>query len=619
MGTPENQILDSLEGGIDRAPRLHVRIPCELIIQDTRISASSSNISVSGLYVRAPQPAMSKLTLTPGTLIGVTLQLPHVASPLVLTAEVRWLNPNDFDVGCRNAVGLGLKILSPSEDTRTRLAELVKTFRYTILVLVEDEGTRVMIEKALSSGYRLITCDSIEETLDQLRQEQVALLITGQIALGGSAVDLLRCIGERLPFCHVLKVVVASYPETEKLKDFVNLGKIFHYLEQPFHPHDLRYVVQRAIDTYAVMVENERLNRELEQANQKLTREVSFLRKRMGGPGDQGTLIGKSPAFDKAIANLERIANSDAAVLIRGETGTGKEVIARDIHFRGSRKEGPFVPVNCGGLTETLIESTLFGHRKGSFTGAIHDHVGAFQRANGGTLFLDEVAEFPLEIQGSLLRVLQDSEITPVGATRSVQVEVRIISATHKDLKEEIRGGRFREDLYYRLVVFEVDLPPLRARREDIPLLAQHFLESYCERYSKALPGFSQEVIQVFERYPWPGNVRELENTLERMVVLAEEGQPIGIDKLPPDLGGAPSSAKVPSAAGSASAAGDSLLDQLRTDMEKSGGLRGILDKLERELVVDALSRSQGNQTVAARLLHIPRQTLQSRLQKFGL
>ncbi len=309
------------------------------------------------------------------------------------------------------------------------------------------------------------------------------------------------------------------------------------------------------------------------------------------------------------VDQLERVRRSDATVHVHGETGTGKELVARALHSGGPRKHAPFVAQNCAGLSESLLQSLLFGHKKGAFTGADKDFQGVFQQADRGTLFLDEVAELSATVQAALLRALQSGEITPVGARAPVKVDVRVISATHKDLREEVRGGRFREDLYFRLVVIPIRLPSLRERSGDIPLLAMHFLDLHCELKGKNIRGFSGDAMRALERYPWPGNVRELENEIERLVVLTDDQQKVPLELLSPHLrqGAGPAAAPTPPAEA------DGFVVPAGLDYDRA------VASLERALVEEALRQAGGNVSQAARALGMERSRLAKLRDRLGL
>ncbi len=313
-------------------------------------------------------------------------------------------------------------------------------------------------------------------------------------------------------------------------------GVVFYFLRQPFRHSVLRQVVSRGVQATMLRRENARLREQLDRIHGRLARENRFLRTRAAWTGELKGLLGQSPALKQVLSELERVRVTDATVHLHGETGTGKELMARALHQSGPRAGGPFLAVNCAGMPESLLQSTLFGHRRGSFTGADRDHSGLFTEADGGTLFLDEVAELPPSLQAALLRAVQEREVTPVGATRPVKVDVRLISATHADLRAEVAAGRFREDLYFRLMVVAVRLPPLRERLSDVPLLANHFVTLHRQRLGRRGGDLTEAALRVLTTYPWPGNVRELEHEMERLVVLSDEETPLGPELLSPQV-----------------------------------------------------------------------------------
>jgi transcriptional regulator with GAF, ATPase, and Fis domain len=310
-------------------------------------------------------------------------------------------------------------------------------------------------------------------------------------------------------------------------------------------------------------------------------------------------IIGESPAMQQVFGQLDKVIDTRATVCIDGETGTGKELVASAIHYRSGRREKMFVAQNCAALPENLLESELFGHKRGAFTSADSDKKGLFEIADGGTLFLDEMGEMPLSLQAKLLRVLQEGTIRPVGATAEKQVDVRIICATNRDLAAEVEKGRFRSDLYYRLMVFPIRLPPLRERREDIPLLAKHFLTKYSAEYRLELPGFSQEAVDALASYAWPGNIRELENEIQRLVIQAEPGLPVEVTDLSPRL--------------------RKIEGTVAKVAPKKGTLKEMMDQVERWLISEALRDHGGNKTRTAATLGITREGLHKKLDKLGL
>jgi transcriptional regulator with GAF, ATPase, and Fis domain len=365
-----------------------------------------------------------------------------------------------------------------------------------------------------------------------------------------------------------------------------------------FTPEDLEFLDALA-GSVAIAIENARLYERVRQSEARLQAEVAVLRRERPHHERFAEIIGSSPAMQRVFSLIETAIPTPISVLLEGETGAGKELIARAIHSRGARRDGPFVAVNCGALPETLLESELFGFRRGSFTGAATDKVGLFEAADGGTVFLDEIGETSLATQVSLLRVLQEGEIRRIGDTRPRKIDVRLICATNRDLMEEVRDRRFREDLYYRISVFPIRIPPLRERREDIPLLAARLLEQSSRRLGKPVRSISREALDKLVAYSWPGNVRELQNEIERAVALAPAGGEVTVDHLSERvLCPAAVSINVPSTESS---------------------LRQARQSFERDYVVEVLRQHGGNATRAAHALGISRQMLHRKLKELGI
>ncbi len=366
-----------------------------------------------------------------------------------------------------------------------------------------------------------------------------------------------------------------------------------HSIAHEFTPEDIA-ILEGFAAQVAVALENARLHEELKDSKNRLEMENLNLRRALKEESRYGLLVGRSPKMLRVIELMEKVIPTQVSVLIQGETGTGKELIARAIHLNGPRREKNFMAVNCGALPEALLESELFGYRKGAFTGAAEDRIGLFEAADGGTLFLDEVGEMPATLQVKLLRVLQDSQIRRVGDTVSRRVDFRLIAATNRDLRTEVEGGRFRQDLFYRLNVVPLSLPPLRERGEDVLLLAQHFLDLFMKQQQKTVRGLSAEARELLLRHPWPGNVRELENAMARAVALADEGGPI--EPLLFGLG-APATR--------------------RWDGQHT--LRETLDAVEAETIREALRQCESNVSRAARALGVSRQHLHNRMNAHGI
>jgi Nif-specific regulatory protein len=353
----------------------------------------------------------------------------------------------------------------------------------------------------------------------------------------------------------------------------------------------------------SLAVANARLVQRLRAAEERLKKENTFLKtreesRRVGGKGDQ-PIVGDSAPMRALFEQIAKVVDTRVTVLIEGETGVGKELVAAAVHYRSRRRGQLFVTQNVAAMPENLLESELFGHRKGSFTGAHEDKKGLFEIADGGTLFLDEVTEMPLSLQSKLLRVLQEGEIRPIGATQERRVNVRIVAATNRHLDKEVAAGRFREDLFYRLNVFPIRVPPLRERREDIPRLAEHFLKRYCAELGRPVAGFAQHAMELLQTYDWPGNVRELENEIQRLVIQVEGGGFVVPELL---------SSRVRQVGG--------LADRVKPT---KGTLREMMDQFERWLLIESLKEHENNKTAAAKTLGITREGLHKKLRGFGL
>ncbi|MGH7890022.1 MAG: sigma-54 dependent transcriptional regulator, partial [Thermodesulfobacteriota bacterium] len=355
----------------------------------------------------------------------------------------------------------------------------------------------------------------------------------------------------------------------------------YDYITKPFKIDEIKLVIRKALDKKRLERENSRLKKELET-------KYGF-----------GNIIGRSPAIVKIFELIKRVSELKVNVLITGESGTGKELVARAIHYSGARHDGPFVPVNCGAIPETLMESELFGYRRGAFTGAVRDKRGLFEEASGGTIFLDEIADLPLHLQVKLLRVIEERSIRPLGSTEPVLIDIRVIAATNKKLEEEVSKGRFREDLFYRLNVIKMILPPIRERKDDISQLAIHFIGKYAREMGKDIRGISPKALEILENYHYPGNVRELENIVARCVAL-ETFNVIRQETLPQLV------------------SGKDYLD-LETGFSSNTGLDTLLGNVEKKMIEKSLRSTGGNKTEAAKLLGITLRSLRYRLAKHGL
>ncbi len=442
-----------------------------------------------------------------------------------------------------------------------------------ILVIDDDTSLRRVLEYNLQEyGYEVQTASSGEEGLYWFGQSQPDLVITDMNMPGMDGLMVLKSIKERSP--ETLVIIITAFGTVDVAVEAMKAGA-YDYITKPFNRDELRLTVRKALEFCGLAEENKRLKSELSDK------------------ADFRTIVGSSKEMEKVFEVIRKVADTEAAILITGESGTGKELVARSIHANSSRKDAPFVAINCAAIPRELLESELFGHVKGAFTGAIRDKTGKFQLADGGTLFLDEVGDLPVELQPKLLRALQEKEVEPVGGTRAQKLDVRVVSATNLDIDRAVAAGTFREDLYYRLSVIPIHLPPLRERRKDIPLLIRYF----CNKHGSEKVTFAKDTLETLVMYPWPGNVRELENTVERLLIM-RSGDNITHDDLPDKLreGSAPGSAVI------------RLPDEGYS-----------LEQLEREVVVAALERKAWNQAAAARFLRIPRHTLIYRIEKYGI
>ena len=445
---------------------------------------------------------------------------------------------------------------------------------YRILIIDDDTSLRRVLEYNLQEeGYEVIAAADGGEGLACFDEQQPDLVITDLKMPGASGFQVLKIIGEKAPGLPV--IVITAFGAVETAVEAMKLGA-YDYITKPFNRDALRLTVRKALEMRGLSEENRRLREEL-------TDRAEFR-----------NIIGVSRAMEQVFGVVRKVADTDATVLITGESGTGKELVAKAIHSLSSRRAAPFVAINCAAIPRDLLESELFGHVRGAFTGAVRDKPGKFQLAEGGTIFLDEVGDLPVDLQPKLLRALQEREIDPVGGAAARKIDVRVVAATNSDMTEACAAGRFREDLYYRLAVIEVALPPLRARSEDIPLLVKHF----SGRFGASMVDFAPETLAALQGYAWPGNVRELENTVERLMIM-RNGNLITREELP---------AKIIS---------ETLVRGGRVVNLPSEGYP--LEQLEREVVIEALERCGWNQTAAARFLSIPRHTLIYRMEKYRI
>ncbi|MDW7690833.1 sigma 54-interacting transcriptional regulator [Flammeovirgaceae bacterium SG7u.111] len=465
--------------------------------------------------------------------------------------------------------------------------------------------------------YDILTASSAREAMGIIEQEAktsapIQLLLTDQRMPQITGIQLLEMVSEKYP--DIVKILISGYSDLEVVTQAINKVNVYKYVNKPWEKNDLQQTISLALGHYSLKLENKTLltnlkkvNSELENSNRELTKALEeveilknklqeenvYLREEIELDKNFKEIVTQSYKLKQVLKDVESVSDTDTTVLILGETGTGKELIARAVHHISNRKSHPIVKVNCAALPPQLIESELFGHEKGAFTGANNRKIGRFELANGGTIFLDELGEMPLDVQVKLLRVLQEGEFERVGGTKTIKVDVRLLAATNRDLKVEVEKNNFREDLYYRLNVFPVNLPALRDRSEDIPLLATHFVEKYAVKVGKKIDRIPKKTMEKLVRYSWPGNVRELENIIERAVVVSQNNiLEIG--------------------------------DWLDFNTKKKADAKTVvsLEENERRHILQALKAAGGiisGEDGAAAMLKINPSTLRSRMQKLGI
>ena len=444
----------------------------------------------------------------------------------------------------------------------------------TILIVDDERNTREGLQRALQDRYNVLLAEDSQKAVQTLESTPVDVMLTDLRMPGVDGMGLLRRAMSLTnpPVC----IMMTAYGSIENAVQAMQAGA-YHYVTKPVNLDELELVIQRALNSRRIEVENVNLH---EQIDRRYGLE---------------NIIGESPAMRQLFETVQQVAPSRATVLITGETGTGKELIAKAIHNLSPRKNGAFIPVHAAALPSTLLESELFGHEKGAFTGAVERRIGRFELADGGTLFLDEVSELEPSIQVKLLRVLEERAFERVGGAKTLQVDVRLVAATNKDLKKLVSEGKFRDDLFYRLSVVTIDLPPLRERRDDIPLLVKAFLDEFGRENSKQVRELTPEALNVLLAYDWPGNVRELRNAIEQMVVLAR-AERLTVRDMPAVIRGSADLTKI---------------NVVRAGM--------TVEEAERQLIVQALKETNGNRTKAAQKIGISRRTLHRKLKEFGL
>jgi DNA-binding NtrC family response regulator len=448
-----------------------------------------------------------------------------------------------------------------------------------ILVVDDEPGARQSLEVILEDDYQVVSVGSGQEALQTLQKLPVDLILLDVNMPDMDGLEVLRKIKEQDEEVDV--IMVSALNLARKAVDAIKLGA-YDYITKPYEPEDILSTVARVV------------------SKRNLHKELDFLRKEVEVSRGFDEIISQNKRMLEIFQLVQKVAYTSTNILITGESGTGKELIARSIHRQGNRKSGPFVAINCAAIPSELMESEMFGHEKGAFTGAHTRTIGKFEYANGGTLFLDEISALRSDLQAKLLRVLQEREIERIGSNRPIRVDIRVISATNTNLEDAVAQGKFRQDLYFRLNVVPLPIPPLRERKEDIPLLANHFLNKFNIAFNKKVQGFSEKALDVLLRYHWPGNIRELENLTERIVVLSPNDEPIDLKAIPLEI----------------------LMDSgqdIEDSESKKGGLIKIREAFERRVILNVLEATKWNQTEAAKILKVNRNTLLQKAKQLGI
>jgi two-component system response regulator AtoC len=548
------------------------------------------NISSGGAYLKAPGVAPEDLVLGRG--FDLKFALPDGGPKVTLAAEVVWVDPALHTHAGERALGVGVRFAAADEEVMGRIQRLVESFRYKVVAWGFDDLD--FAETSFGDLYPLQLVPTIEQLRVAALSGQAGLILMGekpgqQTTLAALAQLAADTTDRRPP---ILYCASDTSPELEALLDEHTQ---IQYARLPIERAELRSQVRCAVDAFVVSFQTELLSDELARSVERLHRENDYLRERVPGPGSMEGIVGSGPAMQKVFELVERVAPLSTTVMVLGETGTGKELVVGAIVARSERKDKPFIVQNCAAFSETLLDNELFGHVRGAYTGADRDRPGLFEAADGGTIFLDEIGEMPVSMQPKLLRVLENGEVRRLGESKTRQVDVRLICATHRDLDQLVKDGTFRSDLLYRLRTFVISLPPLRDRREDVPALADHFLARLCKRHGRASRGLSVEAKVLLQANEWPGNARELAHTMERLFVLAGEAEIDGA--LVREVLGL-QEVEVPTGARS---------------------LSTILEDHERELIRAELDRSGGVIARAARALGLERTTLTRRVKQLGL
>lgn len=474
----------------------------------------------------------------------------------------------------------------------------------TVLVVDDEPRSIESLERILEDCFDVKGAASVEKAEEILEREWVQVILCDQRMPHVSGVEFLKSVRERWP--EVVRMIISGYTDPEDIIRSINEAGIYQYVMKPWQPESLILTLKNAVHLFELQRQNDLLAVELRMSSERAESVIETRRRELKQhyQRDDGIVRDSESPMNEVCDRIARIAPYDVSVLITGESGTGKELVARALHYNSLRWDKPFVVENCAAMPSELLESELFGHKRGAFTGAVEDHVGLFERADGGTVFLDEIGEVSPAFQVKLLRVLQEGEIRPVGRRQTRKVDIRVLAATNKDLETEVRAGRFREDLFYRLSTVAIHIPALRDRRSDVPIISRMLLDKAQKQLGKRVRGLSDEAVTCLTAYHWPGNVRELQNEIQQALVMAPEDREIGADLLSPRVLRA--------------APGDDG-DEIDFIGALDGTLRERVESVEARIIRETLIRHRWNKSRAAKELGLSRVGLRSKLERYGL
>ncbi len=473
-----------------------------------------------------------------------------------------------------------------------------------VVLIVDDEALSLeTLKRILEDDFDVHTAQTVEEAKTVLDREWVRIVLCDQRMPDITGVEFLKQVRDLWP--ETIRMIVSGYTDSEDIITAINEAGVYQYITKPWHPEKLILTLNNANHLFDLQRQNEALSVDLKAPPEYLDRKLEEKRREIHHTyrRDDGIVRTPDSSMNDICEKIHKVAPYDVSVLLAGESGTGKELAARALHYNSNRWDKPFVVENCGALPDELLESELFGYKRGAFTGAVEDRTGLFERANGGTVFLDEIGEVSAAFQVKLLRVLQEGEVRPLGSGRTRKVDVRIVAASNRDLEAEVRSGRFREDLYYRLATLTIRLPSLRERKMDIPVLANSLLEMAVKRFDKNTNGFSDEAMACMQAYYWPGNVRELQNEILHMLVMGQ-GDTLGAELLTPRILRAIPQDKVP---------------ELEVFASFQGNLKERVEALEAHILQETLTRNRWNKSRSAEELGLSRVGLRSKLDRYGL